>query len=57
MNAEEKMLGSGALQKLLVTNAALSAIEIKEKILEFAIAFSENKSNVDDLTFVVMKAR
>jgi serine phosphatase RsbU (regulator of sigma subunit) len=57
MNAEEKMLGSEALQKLLVTNAALSAVEIKEKILEFAIAFSASKVNADDLTFVVMKVR
>jgi len=57
MNAEEKMLGSRSLQKLLIRHAALSAVEIKEKILEFAIAFSENKANVDDLTFVVMKVR
>jgi serine phosphatase RsbU (regulator of sigma subunit) len=57
MDNEGKMLGSGSLQKLLVTHAALSAVEIKEKILESAIAFSENKANVDDLTFVVIKAR
>jgi serine phosphatase RsbU (regulator of sigma subunit) len=57
MNAEENMLGSGPLQKLIIDHAGLSAVEIKEKILEFAIAFSENKANADDLTFVVIKAR
>jgi serine phosphatase RsbU (regulator of sigma subunit) len=55
MDAEGKMLGSESLQKILVTHAALSAVEIKEKILEFAIAFSKNRANADDLTFVVMK--
>jgi serine phosphatase RsbU (regulator of sigma subunit) len=57
MNTEEKMLGSRALQKLLISHAELSAVQIKGKILEFAIAFSENKANVDDLTFVVIKVR
>lgn len=57
MDDQDKMLGNEALRKLLVEHAGLSAFAIKEKILEFAIAFSENKANADDLTFVVMKAR
>ena len=55
MNTEEKMLGIDSLQALLVTHAGLPVGEIKEKILESAIAFSENKANADDLTFVVIK--
>ncbi|MCX6554090.1 MAG: SpoIIE family protein phosphatase, partial [Candidatus Aminicenantes bacterium] len=55
MNSEEKMLGIDSLQALLVTHAGLPVVEIKEKILESAIAFSENKANADDLTFVVIK--
>jgi serine phosphatase RsbU (regulator of sigma subunit) len=57
MNANDNMLGNESLQKLLVAHAALPAAEIKEKILEFAIAFSEKQANADDLTFVVMKVR
>ena len=40
MDEEEKMLGVSELKKLLVDNAGLSALEIKEKILARAIAFS-----------------
>jgi serine phosphatase RsbU (regulator of sigma subunit) len=57
LNAEEKMLGIENLKKLLSANAGLSPVQIKEKILEFAIAFSQGKVNADDLTFVVMKVR
>ncbi|MCX6557777.1 MAG: SpoIIE family protein phosphatase [Candidatus Aminicenantes bacterium] len=57
MNADEKMLGMASLQALLVAHADLTAVEIKEKILEHAIAFSEKQANADDLTFVVIKVR
>jgi serine phosphatase RsbU (regulator of sigma subunit) len=57
MNAEEKMLGVADLKEMLIRHAGLSALEIKEKILAKAIAFSEGMANADDLTFVVMKVR
>jgi serine phosphatase RsbU (regulator of sigma subunit) len=57
MDVEERMLGVCELKKMLVDNAGLSALEIKEKILARAIAFSAGQANADDLTFVVMKVR
>jgi len=57
MDDEEKMLGVGELKRLLVGNAALTALEIKEKLLARAIEFSAGRANADDLTFVVMKVR
>jgi len=57
MNEEEKMLGVAELKNMLVDYAALSALEIKEKILAQAIAFAAGQANADDLTFVVMKVR
>jgi serine phosphatase RsbU (regulator of sigma subunit) len=57
MDDEEKMLGVGELKRLLVDHAALSALEIKEKLLARAIEFSSGQANADDLTFVVMKVR
>ena len=57
MNQEEQMLGVAELKNMLVGYAALSALEIKEKILARAIAFAAGQANADDLTFVVMKVR
>jgi serine phosphatase RsbU (regulator of sigma subunit) len=57
MDSEERQLGVAALRELLVANAGLSALEIKEKLLARAIAFAEGQANADDLTFVVMKVR
>ncbi len=57
MDSEEKMLGVSELKAMLCANAALSALEIKEKILARAIEFSAGRANADDLTFVVMKVR
>jgi serine phosphatase RsbU (regulator of sigma subunit) len=57
MDAEEKMLGVHELKRLLVANAGLSALEIKEKLLARAIEFAAGAANADDLTFVVMKVR
>ncbi len=57
MDVEERMLGVCELKKMLIDNAGLTALEIKEKILARAIAFSAGQANADDLTFVVMKVR
>ena len=56
MNEEEKMLGVAELKSMLVKYSALSALEIKEKIMARAITFAAGQANADDLTFVVMKA-
>jgi serine phosphatase RsbU (regulator of sigma subunit) len=55
MDDEEKMLGGSELKRLLVGSAALTALEIKEKLLARAIEFAAGRANADDLTFVVMK--
>jgi sigma-B regulation protein RsbU (phosphoserine phosphatase) len=57
MDAEEKMLGVCELKQILIDNANLSALDIKEKLLARAIEFSAGQANADDLTFVVMKVR
>jgi serine phosphatase RsbU (regulator of sigma subunit) len=57
MNKEEKMLGVAELKNMLINNADLTALAIKEKILDQAIAFAAGQANADDLTFVVMKVR
>jgi len=57
MNEDEAMLGVVELKNMLVEYSALSALEIKEKILARAIAFAAGQANADDLTFVVMKVR
>jgi sigma-B regulation protein RsbU (phosphoserine phosphatase) len=57
MDSEERMLGVDELKRIIVANAGLSALEIKEKVLARAIAFSVGQANADDLTFVVMKVR
>ena len=57
MDDEEMMLGVGELKRLLIDNAGLTALEIKEKLLARAIEFSAGQANADDLTFVVMKVR
>jgi serine phosphatase RsbU (regulator of sigma subunit) len=57
MNEEEKMLGVAELKNMLVEYSALSALEIKEKIMARAIVFAAGQANADDLTFVVMKVR
>ena len=57
MNKQDMMLGITELKKILVEFAALSALEIKEKLLARAIAFAAGQANADDLTFVVMKVR
>ena len=57
MNEDGTMLGVAELKSMLIDLAALSALEIKEKILARAVAFAAGQANSDDLTFVVMKVR
>ncbi len=57
MNEEDEMLGIDNLKKLIQENHEFSAKEIKQKILDFSIKFSETKINRDDLTFIVLKVK
>jgi sigma-B regulation protein RsbU (phosphoserine phosphatase) len=55
MNEADEMLGMENLTRLIQEHHALSAREIKQKILDFSIEFSEAKVNRDDLTFIILK--
>ena len=57
MNVEDEMLGVDNLKKLIQKNHELSSKEIKQKILDFSIKFSDTEVNRDDLTFIVLKVK
>lgn len=57
MNAEDEMLGIDNLKKLIQKNHELSSKEIKQKILDFGIKFSDTEANRDDLTFILLKVK
>ena len=57
MNEEDEVLGVGELKRLILENHHLSTGEIKQKILEFSIRFSESGISRDDLTFIVLKVK
>lgn len=55
MNEEEEMLGTTQLKEIIEENHHLSAPEIKQKMLDLSIEFSESGINRDDLTFIILK--
>jgi serine phosphatase RsbU (regulator of sigma subunit) len=57
MNEKDEVLGVGQLKHLIHENHHLSTGEIKQKILEFSIRFSESGISRDDLTFIVLKVK
>ncbi|NIM10517.1 MAG: SpoIIE family protein phosphatase [Candidatus Aminicenantes bacterium] len=57
MNKEEEMLGIDQVKHLILENHYLSAEEIKQKILDFSIEFSETGVSRDDLTFIILKVK
>jgi serine phosphatase RsbU (regulator of sigma subunit) len=57
MNEEDEMLGIDNLKMLIAENHHLNANEIKKKILDFSIDFSDSKVNSDDLTFIILKVK
>jgi serine phosphatase RsbU (regulator of sigma subunit) len=57
MNEADEMLGIENLKRLIEENHQLSAREIKQKILDFSIEFSDSSPNSDDLTFIVLKVK
>jgi len=57
MNDEEEMLGIENLKRILCGSSDLSAEEIKQKLLDFSIRFSDTDINRDDLTFIILKVK
>jgi len=57
MNDEDQMLGVKNLKKIIKDNHHLSADNIKQKILDFAISFSDIEIKRDDLTFIILKVK
>jgi serine phosphatase RsbU (regulator of sigma subunit) len=57
MNEEEEMLGIENLRRIIYDNTHLSVQEIKQKILDFSIKFSEAEIISDDLTFIILKVK
>lgn len=57
MNDEEEMLGIENLKRILCNNNELSSEEIKQKLLDFSIRFSDTDINRDDLTFIILKVK
>jgi serine phosphatase RsbU (regulator of sigma subunit) len=55
MNEEEEMLGIDNLKRILCENHDQSAEDIKQKLLDFSIKFSDSGINRDDLTFIILK--
>jgi len=56
-NKEDEMIGIENLKEIIWENSNLSALEIKQKLLEFSIQFSDSDINRDDLTFIVLKVK
>jgi len=57
MNEAEEMLGIEHLKRIIRENHDLPTEEIKQKILDFSIHFSESRINRDDLTFIILKVK
>ncbi len=55
-NAEGDALGLDPVKQLLAENAGLAPAEIKKRLLDLTIRFSEGRVNEDDLTFLIVKA-
>jgi len=51
------MLGMENLETIIIQNSHLSAEEIKQKLLDFSIRFSETEISRDDLTFIILKVK
>lgn len=57
MNDKDEVLGVDQLKRLIAKNHDFSAEEIKQRVLDFSIQFSETGINRDDLTFIVLKVK
>ncbi len=57
LNKDDEMIGVENLKKIILQNSERPAEEIKLRMLDFAIKFSETEINRDDLTFIVLKVK
>jgi serine phosphatase RsbU (regulator of sigma subunit) len=57
MNENDEVLGVDQLRRLIAKNHSLSAEDIKQRVLDFSIQFSESGISRDDLTFIVLKVK
>ena len=57
MNEEDEVLGVDRLKRLIAKNHHLSAEDIKQRVLDFSIQFSEAGISRDDLTFIILKVK
>ncbi len=57
MNEEDEMLGVDNLKYLICKHNECSAAELKQKLLDFSIEFSQSTVNRDDLTFIILKVK
>jgi serine phosphatase RsbU (regulator of sigma subunit) len=57
MNDEDEMLGVDHLKRILKENHHLPTEDIKQKMLDFSIKFSDSGINRDDLTFIILKIK
>lgn len=57
MNEKDEVLGVHQLRRLIAKNHDVSAEEIKQRVLDFSIQFSETGISRDDLTFIVLKVK
>jgi serine phosphatase RsbU (regulator of sigma subunit) len=57
MNEEEEMLGIHEIKRIVHRHNNLSVEELKAKILDFSIEFSESSVKRDDLTFIILKIK
>ena len=55
MNSE--LFGIERLKEVVYNNKGRSAEKIKEAILDEIIAFREEREQVDDITFVILKSK
>lgn len=57
MNDEDEILGVDNIKRIIRKNSHLPAKEIKQKLLDFSIEFSQTGMTRDDLTFIILKVK
>jgi len=57
MNAEGEMLGLERLKKLMCENAAATASELRQRLLDFSVKYGGGQDHSDDLTFMILKMK
>ncbi|MCU0284957.1 MAG: SpoIIE family protein phosphatase [Acidobacteria bacterium] len=57
MNEKEELLGFDNLEKIITNYCNLPVEEIKQKLLDFSVQFSQIEIASDDLTFILLKVK